>query len=71
MWDLWKAGDRKAALAAIPDSVVDELIVHGPPEACRERIGAYVANGVDTPAIAVLPFPGVDQRQALRDLAPR
>lgn len=71
MWDAWAAGDRQGALAAIPDSVVDELIVHGPPEACRERIGAYVANGVDTPAIAVLPFPGVDQRQALRDLAPR
>ncbi|MDQ1422709.1 MAG: hypothetical protein QOD72_207, partial [Acidimicrobiaceae bacterium] len=25
MWDAWKAGDRKAALAAIPDSLVDEL----------------------------------------------
>ena len=35
MWDAWKAGDRKAALAAIPDSVVDELIVHGSPSACR------------------------------------
>ena len=31
MWDAWKAGDRKAALAAIPDSLVDELIVHGSP----------------------------------------
>jgi len=28
MWDAWKAGDRKAALAAIPDEVVDDLIVH-------------------------------------------
>ena len=25
MWDAWQAGDRKAALAAIPDSLVDEL----------------------------------------------
>ena len=24
MWDAWKAGDRKAATAAIPDAVVDE-----------------------------------------------
>ena len=32
MWRLWKEGDRKAALAAIPDEVVDELIVHGSPE---------------------------------------
>ena len=29
MWDAWKAGDRKAALAAIPDRVVDDLVVHG------------------------------------------
>ena len=27
MWDNWKAGDRKAALAAIPDEVVDALII--------------------------------------------
>ncbi len=40
MWDAWKAGDRKAALAAIPDSVVDELIVHGSPADCREQIAA-------------------------------
>jgi len=70
MWDLWQAGDRKAALAAIPDSLVDTLIVHGSPEACREHIGRYQENGITTPALAILPF-GVDQRQAIRDLAPR
>ncbi len=70
MWRLWKEGDRKAALAAIPDSVVDELIVWGSPEACREHIQRYVDNGVTTPALALLPF-GIDARQAIRDLAPR
>ncbi len=49
MWRQWKEGDRKAALAAIPDSVVDELIVHGPPEKCREHVQRYVDNGVTTP----------------------
>jgi probable F420-dependent oxidoreductase len=67
---LWREGDRQGALAAIPESVVDDLIVSGPPEACRERIEEYVANGVTTPAIALLPF-GYDTRQAVRDLAPR
>jgi alkanesulfonate monooxygenase SsuD/methylene tetrahydromethanopterin reductase-like flavin-dependent oxidoreductase (luciferase family) len=38
MWDAWRAGDRKAALAAIPDEVVDDLVVHGSPEQCRARI---------------------------------
>ena len=69
MWDAWKAGDRKAATAAIPDHVVDELIVHGSPAACREHVARYVENGVTTTALAVMPF-GVDARQAMRDLAP-
>ena len=69
MWDAWKGGDRKAALEAIPDSLVDELIVHGSPEACKEHIGRYFENGVTTAALAVMPF-GIDQRQAVRDLAP-
>ncbi|HLT68959.1 MAG TPA: LLM class F420-dependent oxidoreductase [Acidimicrobiales bacterium] len=70
MWRLWKEGDRKGALAAIPDSVVDELIVWGPPEACREHLQRYVEAGVTTPVIALMPF-GIDARQAMRDLAPR
>lgn len=70
MWRLWREGDRKAALEAIPESLVDELIVSGTPEECREHIGRYVEAGVSTPALAILPF-GLDQRQALRDLAPR
>ena len=69
MWDLWAAGDRKEALAAIPDSVVDELIVHGSPGECREHVQRYVENGITCPALALLPF-GYDQRQAIRDLAP-
>ena len=70
MWDKWADGDRKGALAEIPDELVDTLIVHGSPEACREHIGRYQANGITTPALAILPF-GIDQRQAIRDLAPR
>lgn len=69
MWRLWKEGDRKAALETIPDHVVDELIVWGSPEACREHIQRYVDNGVTTPALALLPF-GYDQRKAIQDLAP-
>ena len=44
--------------------------MHGTPEACREHIARYQENGVTTPALAILPF-GLDQRQAIRDLAPR
>jgi probable F420-dependent oxidoreductase len=69
MWERWRAGDRRAALDAVPDDVVDELVVWGTPEACRRHIERYRANGVDTPMIALLP--GCDPAQALRDLAPR
>jgi probable F420-dependent oxidoreductase len=72
MWDAWKAGDRAAALEAIPDEVVDQLIVHGSPEACREHLERYRANGVDTTAVALMPFPGaLSQQEAYRALAPR
>jgi probable F420-dependent oxidoreductase len=70
MWDAWKVGDRKAALEAIPDEVVDDLIIHGSVADCRAHIQRYVANGVTTPVLAILPF-GVDPIQAARDLAPR
>jgi probable F420-dependent oxidoreductase len=69
VWDAWAAGDRKAALEAIPDSLVDQLIVHGSPEECREHIGRYMDNGVTCPALAILPF-GLDPAQAIKDLAP-
>jgi probable F420-dependent oxidoreductase len=66
----WAAGDRRAALDAIPDSVVDELVVHGPPEACRERVAEYQQAGLDTPVIMIMPAPGVDAADAARRLAP-
>ncbi len=69
-WRLWSEGDRKAATAAVPDQVVDSLIVHGTPEQCREHIQRYVDNGVDTPVLLVMPF-GLDPLQAARDLAPQ
>jgi len=70
MWDLWAAGDRKGALAAVPDEVVDQLIVHGSYAECRAQVARYVANGVDIPVLAVLPF-GVDLAEAVEGLAPR
>lgn len=71
MWKAWKEGDRKAALAAIPDSLIDELFVWGSPEQCREHIQRYVDAGVSTPALSIMRFGNIDTRQALRDLAPR
>ena len=66
---LWQAGDRKAAVEAIPDSVVDALVIHGAPEACREHVERYREAGVTTPVLAILHAD--DLRTAVRQLAPR
>jgi probable F420-dependent oxidoreductase len=69
MWDAWSAGDRKGALAAIPDEVVDDLVVHGTPEECRAHVAGYVENGITVPVLMVTTAGG-DLRQAVRALAP-
>ncbi|HKS49957.1 MAG TPA: LLM class F420-dependent oxidoreductase [Amycolatopsis sp.] len=70
MHQAWAAGDRKAANAAIPDEVVDDLVVHGSPDECREKVQAYVDNGLDTPVMAIVPTGG-DLVSAVEGLAPR
>jgi probable F420-dependent oxidoreductase len=69
MWAAWDAGNRKAAVAAVPDGVVDAVCVHGPPDACKARIAEFVASGVTTPVLALVPV-GVDLRDAIHSLAP-
>ena len=70
MWGAWEEGDRKAAVAAIPDAVIDDLLVWGTADRCHETLQRYIANGVTTLALAPLPF-GVDVREQVRALAPR
>ena len=57
MWDAWKAGDRAGATEAIPDEVLDELIVWGSPEQCAEGVRRYADNGVTTPAPMIIADP--------------
>jgi len=70
MWEAWQAGDRKQAVAVIPDSLVDELVVHGSPAACRAGIQRYFDNGVTTSSLAIMPLAPLDHGQAIRDLSP-
>jgi probable F420-dependent oxidoreductase len=71
MWDAWQAGDRKAALAAIPDEVVDDILIHGSPEHCRARIHEYFANGVTTSSLAILGLdPELRHWDAVKALSP-
>ena len=69
MWAAWKAGDRKAALEAIPESVVDDLLLSGSAARVKEQVQAYLDAGVTTVTMMVLGY-GLDLRQAVRELAP-
>jgi len=46
MWDAWAEAIANSANELIPDWVVDELIIHGPYEACREHVLRYIEAGV-------------------------
>jgi probable F420-dependent oxidoreductase len=63
MHERWDAGDRKGALAHVPEQVIDELGVFGTPDECREHVARFVANGVTIP---VLNFSNLEQDPAKR-----
>lgn len=46
--DLFLAGRRAEAIAAVPDALCDEISLCGPPERIRERLGAWKASPVTT-----------------------
>jgi F420-dependent oxidoreductase-like protein len=46
--DRYLAGDRMAAVAAVPDALADEVALIGPPERIRDRLEAWRQAGVDT-----------------------
>jgi probable F420-dependent oxidoreductase len=69
MWDAWRRGDRDAAVRALPDKVIDDLVVHGGPDACRERLAEYVDAGATDIVVRLEPAIG-DPLASLRALAP-
>ena len=61
--DAFLGGDRNAAMAAVPDKLVDEVALVGPRERIRDRIAAWKASPVGTLCI------GSGQVEAVRLLA--
>lgn len=48
MWEAWARGDRKDAVAAIPERVVSDLILRGSMADIAARVRRYFAAGLDT-----------------------
>lgn len=76
MWEAWGRGDRRGAVAAVPERVMDDLLLRGSASTIREGIQRYLDAGVDT-AFVLLQSSEPDtkrkrelQRVAMRALAP-
>jgi F420-dependent oxidoreductase-like protein len=61
--DLYLAGQREEAAAAVPDTLVDEVALCGPRDRIRDRLGAWRAAGVTTLIVAT------GQPDAIRTMA--
>ncbi len=76
MWQAWERGDRKAAVAAVPAAVMDDLILRGSMAEIRAHVRRYLDAGVDTAFLQVSTLETDDTRRrrvlgdALRALAP-
>lgn len=53
MWEAWAAGDRKAAVAAVPERVVDDLLLRGSMADIRAHVQRYLDAGIDTAFLAL------------------
>jgi probable F420-dependent oxidoreductase len=53
MWSAWRAGDRKSAVAAVPEQVMNDLIVRGSMSEIRAHVGRYLDAGIDTAFLAL------------------
>jgi len=76
MWDAWASGDRKAAVAAVPGEVMDDLIIRGSMREIRAHVRRYLEAGVDTAFLSVSTLEADPARRravladAIRALAP-
>ncbi len=69
--DSWSSGDRDAAREAIPDELVDKLVLIGPSGECKERIQELRDAGLGTPILAFLSAQGAPAvAKAFRAMAP-
>jgi len=76
MWEAWERGDRKAAVAAVPEVVMRDLILRGSMAEIRAHVRRYLDAGIDTAFLQVSTLESDPQRRrqvlgnALRALSP-
>jgi probable F420-dependent oxidoreductase len=76
MWQAWDNGDRKGAVAAIPEQAINDLIIRGSVQEIRAHVLRYMDAGVDTAFLLLLTHESDPARkrqillEAMRALAP-
>jgi probable F420-dependent oxidoreductase len=53
----WRGGDRKAALAAVPEELVREIFIFGSPTEMRARLDEYAVRGITTFVLSPIAAP--------------
>jgi probable F420-dependent oxidoreductase len=53
MWEAWRTGDRRAAVSAVPELVMNDLIIRGSIGEIGAHIRRYLDAGIDTAALAL------------------
>jgi F420-dependent oxidoreductase-like protein len=67
--DLYLAGERAAAAAALPAELIDLVTLCGPPDVVAERLARYRAAGVTTLIVSLQAVPPAARRRQLHLLA--
>ena len=57
MVQAWEAGDRQAAAAAAPWSLIEDMFVFGTPEQMKDRLAQFVAGGITLPILTPIVTP--------------
>jgi alkanesulfonate monooxygenase SsuD/methylene tetrahydromethanopterin reductase-like flavin-dependent oxidoreductase (luciferase family) len=70
--ELYNAGERKKAAAAVSDDLIDAIAICGPPAYCRDKLAEWAEHGMDQ-ALLNLPtgVPFEVTEHVLREVAPR
>jgi probable F420-dependent oxidoreductase len=56
----WAAKDRERTAAALPDELIDEIAIIGPPDECRELMRDYARGGIHTNIVScIYPTPEI------------
>jgi probable F420-dependent oxidoreductase len=53
MWSAWRRGDRRAAVSAVPENVMNDLIIRGSMNEIATHVRRYLDAGIDTASLAL------------------